>query len=311
MSKKALIMYVPNLHAGYDQLINDVKPVIIRLLDHSVIAKLIQNDKSGTRDYLGRSFLYARRAEEIKVLIKHIWKDLPVRVLDDTEESLVKELRAMEIRQYNFVMPEEDVSRYFYQDYLRYLDGDCSFSNKMFLRYNKLNATDKAVPNARRISEDESLKMLNIMSALRAREIAQKSDDWWRQVGAIVFDEENGELLLAGYNKHLPNGHHRYMFGDARSSFIPGFKPELVTAIHAEQMIFAKAAKAGLCLSGLSMYVSTYPCPYCANQIALSGIKKLYFTDGYSVMDQGRKLFETFDIETVWLPKEVMTKAAT
>lgn len=311
MDKKALIMYVPNLHAGYDQLINDVKPEIIRLLDQSVIARLVQNDKSKARGYLERSFPYARPAEDIRMLIKHVWKDMPVGILYDTDESLVRNLREMEIRQYNFVMPEEDVSHYFHYDYLRYLDGSCEFSDKVFLRYNKRNADIGQQPFGEAVTDWSHVSPMLQRIMERAAKEADKSDDWWRQVGAVLFDESSGEILLAGYNKHLPDGHHRYAFGDSRASFQAGYMPELVTAIHAEQRIVVEALNRGISFKGKSLYTSTYPCPYCSNMIALSGITKLYFSEGYSVMEQGRNLFAAYGIETICLHPEAMKKAAT
>lgn len=312
MTKKVLIMYVPNFHAGYGKLINDVHPDKVVLLDTSVLEHLVLEDKK-ERGYLERSFLHAWTAYEMQRMIRFFKADYPftVDVIGaSTKGYLLEQLSDLYRDGYQFVLPEEDISTYLVNDYLRHLEIPWEINSKIMLRWNKENAEVEKVPKARKVT-DEELGMLHIMASVRAREVAERSDDWWRQVGAVVFDEESKEIHLFGFNKHLPNGHHRYMIGDARSSFGRGHKPELVTAIHAEQMIFVKAIAKRLNLSGLSMYVSTYPCPYCANQIALSGIKKLYFTDGYSVMDQGRKLFETFGIETVWIPKEVMEKAAT
>ena len=127
----------------------------------------------------------------------------------------------------------------------------------------------------------------------------------------MLFDEAKGEIILAGYNKHLPNSHHRWMFCDARASFGRGHRTEFVTAIHAEQSLFMEALDRQISVRGKSLYVSTFPCPTCSNMIARSGIKRLYYTEGYSVMDQGRKIFESSGVDVIWLHSEAMKKAAT
>lgn len=312
MSKKALIMYVPNFHAGYIQLINDVHPDTIVLLDESIMSHLVLNNKK-QRTYLDRSFPYAINPYQMKRVIEtfRFGYPLTVQVLGAASDNYIHEqLLDLSRDTPTFVMPEEDVSHYFYDDYLKPLGITCEFSDKVFLRYNKRNAEAGKQPFGETIIFDHLDEPLLGIVKLAAKE-ADKSDDWWRQVAAVLFDEASGEILLAGYNKHMPDGHHRYAYGDARSSFGAGYKPELVTAIHAEQNIFMQALQRGISTKGKSLYVSTYPCPYCSNMIALSGIKKLYYTEGYSVMDEGRSLFKTMGIEVAWLHPDAMKKATT
>jgi dCMP deaminase len=45
------------------------------------------------------------------------------------------------------------------------------------------------------------------------------------------------------------------------------------------------AARRGISLEGKSMYVTTFPCPACGKLVAFSGIKNIYFKDGYAMLD--------------------------
>lgn len=315
MPKKALIMYVPNLHRGYGQLVNVVQPDTILLLDESVIAMMVHKDPTPNkeREYLMRSFPHKWEAQLVKGFMDSMWSKRGFDSAVLYQQDVWPTMKLLKEEGCEVVLPYEDISTYFQRDYLAPHGMEATFSTDVFLRYNRQNAEQETfpVPDARLVLaiEDYDTKLVPIVK--RAFAEANKSDDYWRQVAAVLFNEESGEILLAGYNKHLPNGYHRWMFGDARSSFKAGHKPELVTAIHAEQSIFMEALWRRLSVRGRSLYVSTYPCPYCANMIARSGITKLYYTEGYSVMDEGRKILHSAGIETIWLHPEAMKKAAT
>lgn len=127
-------------------------------------------------------------------------------------------------------------------------------------------------------STDVDLKWL-----LTAQLSATQSADWWRQVGGVVV--KNGELLLQAYNHHVPSEQQPYIDGDPRAEFHKGEQMELSTALHAEAGLIAEAAKKGISLEGTTLYVTTFPCPSCAKLVAASGIKKIIYQEGYSVLD--------------------------
>ncbi len=127
--------------------------------------------------------------------------------------------------------------------------------------------------------------------------VSEKSEDFWRQVGAIVLPSDS-DKQIEGFNHHLPYWQNLYIFGDPRSNFNPGENPEVYTSIHAEASIIARAAKNGISLDGASLYVTTFPCPNCARLILEAGIKKVYYKEGYSVID-ARNLFKTAGIDIV------------
>ena len=128
-----------------------------------------------------------------------------------------------------------------------------------------------------------------------AQSSAQKSSDFWRQVGAVLVGQD-GEVISAGSNRHMPDDQTPYIMGDTRGLFHKGQHMELSTAAHAESSLIAKAAKQGISLEGASLYVTDFPCPYCARMIAMSGIKKLYFSKGYAVMD-GQEVLKQANIK--------------
>src|SRR5690606_10170342 len=125
---------------------------------------------------------------------------------------------------------------------------------------------------------------------------ANKSSDWWRRVGAAIV--KDGGILVSAYNKHLPTEHTPYVNGDPRNAFSKGVNIELSSAIHAEALAISEMAKKGIPLEGTSMYVSTFPCPVCAKLIASSGIKKVYYYEGYSMLD-GEDVLRSKGVEII------------
>ena len=57
-------------------------------------------------------------------------------------------------------------------------------------------------------------------------------------------------------------------------------------------------AKRGIALEGASIYVTTFPCPVCAKSVALSGIKKVYYSKGYSLLD-AEDILRAYGVEIV------------
>jgi dCMP deaminase len=127
---------------------------------------------------------------------------------------------------------------------------------------------------------------------------AAKSSDMWRQVGAAILKRK--KTVLIAHNHHLPSEQSHYVHGDPRNNFHKGEHIEISTAFHAEASLIAEAAKRGIQLEGLDMYVTTFPCPPCAKLIAHSGIKHLYFAEGYSVLD-GEAILKGAGVELILL----------
>ncbi len=182
------------------------------------------------------------------------------------------------------IMPNEVVSQAVAQQYLP--THQIQFES-VFLRWDGEKAV---VPQI--VTADQQLDKAGTQQFFLqlARTEAEKSADWWRQVGVAVI--KDGEVILTAYNHHLPSEQQAYINGDPRADFHKGDHIELSTAIHAEAAAIAEAARQGLSLAGATIYVTTFPCPNCAKLIAQSGMKEVVFADGYSMLD-GEQVLKT------------------
>ncbi len=134
--------------------------------------------------------------------------------------------------------------------------------------------------------------------ALRALDEAKLSSDWWRQVGALAV--RDGAVLAAAHNEHRPTEYSPYLHGDPRNDFSRGVHIELSTAIHAEALIVARAARFGTPLDGADLYVSTFPCPACARLIAEAGFRRCFFAGPYAMLD-GDTVLRAAGVELIWV----------
>lgn len=178
-------------------------------------------------------------------------------------------------------MPAEDVSyrvaeRFFERCEVRY--------DTVFLRWDRTRTTQLLQPGAREwTAAEQSDDPLLAELARAAGDQAAKSIDWWRQVGAAMR-LASGETLVAS-NEHSPHRLSAYAAGDPRANLYKGVGLELSTATHAEAALIALAAREGKATEGASLFVSDFPCPPCAKLIAAAGVAKLYFVEGYAVLD--------------------------
>ncbi len=125
---------------------------------------------------------------------------------------------------------------------------------------------------------------------------ATRSIDWWRQVGAAIRFPDG--QLQAICNAHMPHRLSAYAAGDPRANFYKGVALELSTAAHAEARLIAQAARAGRATAGAVLYVTDFPCPPCAKLIAAAGIARVYYREGYAVLD-GQDVLESAGVEIV------------
>jgi dCMP deaminase len=127
---------------------------------------------------------------------------------------------------------------------------------------------------------------------------AGRSSDWWRQVGAVAV--RDGVVLDVTHNEHRPTEYSPYVNGDPRNDFRRGVHLELSTAIHAEALLVARAARQGRSLHGADLYVSTFPCPGCARLIAEAGFRRCLFAGPYAVLD-GEQVLRAAGVVLVWV----------
>jgi dCMP deaminase len=198
--------------------------------------------------------------------------------------------RALAAERPRITMPAEDVS---YQLAERFFERCEVLFDTVFLRWDKTRTAQllRARPQ-RTVAAGEAFADLE----LAAQSAAADSVDWWRQVGAAIR-MANGEVR-AGTNVHNPHRLSAYTVGDPRSNFYKGVGLELSTATHAEAGLIAQAARDGLVTRGATLYVTDFPCPPCAKLIAAAGIAKLYFREGYAVLD-GQDVLQDAGVEVV------------
>ncbi|MFW5887747.1 MAG: deoxycytidylate deaminase [Bacteriovoracia bacterium] len=271
---KTLISLVPVIHTRYLDLFKKY-PNELYILGESVL-KNWERHKNLHRDL--------RRVDQ-NMIADFIKKSGLVKKVAVLEENILDELKGKAI-----VMPDEDVSRWFAETYLK--DENVNFE-PIFIRWNKsVSTVEMEIPPDREITEDDFHE--EMMG--KAVEISQKSANWWRQIGTLAI--KDGKILLEGFNAHVPTQQNIEVYGDLRSDFDAGEHHELSNSIHGEAFLISSAAKKGISLDGADLYVTTFPCPTCAKLIANAGIKTVYYKDGYSLAD-AEDILKNADVEIV------------
>jgi dCMP deaminase len=260
MQQRVVVAYVPVPHRGYIEFFRRHGGGVLYILGRELIEKF---------DPLNRH-LPGNAPEETRRMVASLGLFESVRIL--TPEN------AHEVRQYqHIVMPDEDISHVLVVQFF----GSCNITleGHWRLRWHK-----DAVLQGRRPEGELLLTKEHFHQEMMGRALfeAQQSPDWWRQVGAVLV--RDGEILLTAYNNHYPHEQSAYIEGDPRSNFSAGEHIDRSLALHAEMAIISAAAREGIPTKGCDLYVSTFPCPPCANALANSGIRRLYYADGYSLI---------------------------
>jgi dCMP deaminase len=191
------------------------------------------------------------------------------------DEALLRTLASDDA---HIIMPNDEVCR---ELAAKYFSNKAVSFDEVFLRWDKHKAMEeRPVKIDQRISCDEFDQQV----IQRLKQEAQHSSDYWRRIAAAII--KDGAIILTAYNQHQPTEYAPYLHGDPRDNFSKGIGVEYSTSIHAEARLVAEAARRGISLEGSSLYATVFPCPPCAKQIAFSGIKKLYYAGGYTVLDQ-------------------------
>ncbi len=272
---KIIVAYVPVIHAGYLEFFGKYPDVEMLV----VFGPYILEDF----DHLVRKDIRAVDQVDIVRMVDGLRIFRSVHVLDSffMEHILQKKPE--------IVMPDEDES---HQVAKKYFSGLSVTFDSVFLRWDK----SRSVKEMPVVSEVTTSREFDQKFAQQAFIESQKSSDWWRQVGAVVV--KDGQVVLSGYNQHVPSPQTPYVFGDPRGLFSKGVRIDLTTGEHAEASVIAEAARHGISLLGASLYVTTFPCPPCARLIAHAGIKECYFREGYAVLD-GENVLERAGVKII------------
>lgn len=156
---------------------------------------------------------------------------------------------------------------------------------------NVARAENNGVNILKNYSEQDALFMK------QAIVLASESACFWRQIGCLIVKQ--GKIIFRAYNQMLPNVDECYKIGCIRDNLQPGEKTaELCSVVHSEANCIAQAAYDGVSLKGTDIYVTTFPCPMCAKLIAVSGIKKCFFNQGWANFD-GERVLQAAGVELI------------
>lgn len=275
--KSAIVAYIPVLHQGYLNFLNS----------HAKNAdSLFIFTQKQIADY--RSLVKDIRAVEPKLMIEvleTLFPELEPRLLDNEAITKLKESGA------TIITPDDEI----FLPLLKQLFPENPVAtDSIFLRWDKKRSLSRSdlAPDEEVSSKEFDQKIMS-----RAARVAEKSSDWWRQVASVLVSP-SGEVLLEERNRHLPHDYQQYSDGDPRAEFQSGENIEVSSSIHAESQLIAKAAGQGITTKDCSLYVTTFPCPVCAKLVAQTGIKKVFYKDGYALLD-GENILKSAGIKII------------
>lgn len=192
------------------------------------------------------------------------------------------------------IAPDEELTHTLFDSFFSDIKSLVHF-DPIFLRWDASRSRSrKDAHPAKHITRDTFFRTcMNV-----AHNEAAQSLDWWRQVGAAVVLSNQKEPSIVTHNTHLPYDQQPYVDGDPRADFSSGVCIEFASSIHAEALLVAIAARKGMSLEGASLFVTTFPCPVCARLIAKTGVKKVFYSEGYSLL-KGQEILEHEGIEVI------------
>lgn len=282
---QVLFAYVPVLHRGYEEFFAKYAGSDLYLLSRE---ELLHFDELA---YLQKDLRVLSVAKAVTAIKSwNIFNNVKSIKFSDIDEILYS-LKTAKKADIGIVLTDDDVGHFIAQTFLT--TQQSVVFEPIFLRWDK-NLLSSAQTPPKGVQVSKTAFETELMR--QAFTQAGYSSDWWRHVGSVVVRDQ--QVLLTGHNHHLPMEDQQYKNSDPRISFTSGVGGEYSSSIHAEADLVAQAARRGIVLDGAVMYVTTFPCPVCAKQIAAAGIKKLYYAKGYAVFD-GLEILQTAGVEVV------------
>ena len=279
-----IVAYIPVLHKGYNKLFEtypEVKKLYI--IGQELIEEfphLTKGIRALEPGFIQKAIISWNIFDEVLIIDKN--------VIESFSDKKIK-----------IILPDEDVMKSLAE---RYLSKSEIIYSPIFLRWDKHNSSiGKSLPIDQKVSIEEFDR--DLINKLNIE--AEKSSDWWRRIGAAVI--KDGGVVFVAHNEHVPSPHTPYENGDPRDNFHKGVHVELSTSIHAEAGVIVQAAREGVSLEGASIYVTTFPCPPCAKLIAYSGVKKLYYSGGYGMLD-GENVLRNQGVEIIFVDTDISEK---
>lgn len=274
---KQVLLYLPVIHSGYEAF----------LARHADAAGILLLGTGFTGDY-------PSLAKDIRALP-------PARAAEYLRRTAAARVSVVEppglagaVTGDPLVMPDEEVMRDVAARH-HLGQGRTVLFDRTFLRWDRDWAAARAP-----VAFDGQVTAEQLPRELlgRAAELAGRSSDWWRQVGALAA--RDGQVLGCAWNRHHPSEYAPYLSGDPRDAFERGVRADLSTAIHAEAAVVAGAARDGTALRGADLYTTTFPCPACARLVAEAGFARCFFAGQYSVLD-GEQTLRARGISLIWV----------
>jgi dCMP deaminase len=286
---KQILLYLPVIHSGYEAL----------FARHPDTASVLVLGRGFRTEFpsLGKD-IRALEPEQAARYLRSAHPGVPVQVVepDNLDAAVAGD---------PLVLPDEEIMRSL-ADSRGLGTGRKLIFDPTFLRWDR---TWSRAQRPARFDGEVTADDLPRGLIARAQQLAGRSSDWWRQVGAIAV--RGDDLLGYAWNQHHPTEYSPYIDGDPRDGFSRGVRADLSTALHAEAAIIARAAADGVSLRGADLYVTTFPCPACARLIAEAGLRRCFFAGPYSVLD-GEDVLRAANIQVLWvtLPEAPATQDA-
>ncbi len=262
MSETWLLAYMPVYHAGWERLMNE-NPAIknIALLAREELMTWSPTHKD----------IHGLSVTKMQELLRRWRRWKRVEIVD---EDWLKEMENEKGEVTLVIAKQEGLLEWVEENFGKKVKVK---QQNIFVKWDKKNAVVEKKVEANSVGDEERKLIEQVLLE------GEKSSDWWRRVGCVLI-LSNGERIFT-HNTHLPEEQTPYMVGDVRAQFHKGEHIELTSAIHAEALAIATAAKNGWATKGAEMIVSDFPCPVCAKLIAAAGVKKVFFHRGYSMLD--------------------------
>jgi dCMP deaminase len=267
---KILLLYMPVVHKGYLDFIEEVSPAGVVLLAETVLTALPENLAYIAKKDVIRAVSVARMAQ----ILRALYPAREVSVAGFAELAWMASAHSVAI-----CMPAEDVSEAVAKQFLP--GRQVTFLPTPKLRYNRKNVEQEKI-----IVPDRRTNIAVIERELmgEAVTLSQQSPDWWRQVGGVLVTKDG--TVIVGWNEHIPHEQIASVFGDPRSLFTSGVRTDLSFSDHVEHVVIGMAAERGISTKGATLFCSTFPCLHCARLVVRSGVSRLFYRDpSYGLLD--------------------------
>ena len=189
-------------------------------------------------------------------------------------------------------MPNDDLTDYILHTYEH--EPDRIRKINTFLRWHRdnLSIDTQITPDSFVDISDINPEIIRLLKHEQSN-----TNDWWRSVAGVLVND-SGDIIRSSNNHYLPTVHTADIDGDVRAQANRGVTIEIANAQHAEASIISQCARNGEITDGSSLYVTTFPCPLCAKLLCESGVKKVYYCEGYAVADAS-DLFQSFSVSVI------------